>query len=107
MDVSEKPALTCILNGKAGSNDAELARELIQRVAAEYDRPVRIVLWTGGDDLPSLAGHARNAGGIVAAGGGDGTIAAIGATLVDTKVALGVLPLGTLNHFAKDLGIPI
>src|SRR5439155_24756807 len=29
------------------------------------------------------------------------------AGLIDTPAALGVLPLGTLNHFAKDLGIPL
>ncbi len=44
---------------------------------------------------------------IVVAGGGDGTINAVASVMVDTKVAFGVLPLGTLNHFAKDLGIPL
>jgi diacylglycerol kinase family enzyme len=43
---------------------------------------------------------------LVVAGGGDGTINAVASVLVDTDTALGVLPLGTLNHFAKDLGIP-
>ena len=44
---------------------------------------------------------------MVVAGGGDGTLSAIAARLVGTGVPLGVLPLGTLNHFAKDLGIPL
>jgi diacylglycerol kinase family enzyme len=43
----------------------------------------------------------------IVAGGGDGTISAIAAELVDTDKTLGVLPLGTLNHFAKDLNIPL
>ena len=43
---------------------------------------------------------------LVVAGGGDGTINAVASALTGTDVALGVLPLGTLNHFAKDLGIP-
>ena len=42
----------------------------------------------------------------IVAGGGDGTLNAVASHLVGTDVALGVLPLGTLNHFAKDLGIP-
>ena len=40
-------------------------------------------------------------------GGGDGTLSAAASTLVGANVALGVLPLGTLNHFAKDLHIPL
>jgi diacylglycerol kinase family enzyme len=43
----------------------------------------------------------------VVAGGGDGTINAVASVLADSGVAFGVLPLGTLNHFAKDLGIPL
>lgn len=39
-------------------------------------------------------------------GGGDGTLSAAAGVLADTGIALGILPLGTLNHFAHDLGIP-
>ena len=39
-------------------------------------------------------------------GGGDGTVRCAAAALADTGVTLGVLPLGTLNHFAKDLQMP-
>jgi diacylglycerol kinase family enzyme len=42
----------------------------------------------------------------VVAGGGDGTINAVASQVVGTDKALGILPLGTLNHFAKDLKIP-
>jgi diacylglycerol kinase family enzyme len=44
---------------------------------------------------------------ILVAGGGDGTVNTAAAVLVDRDIPLGVLPLGTLNHFAKDLGIPL
>jgi diacylglycerol kinase family enzyme len=44
---------------------------------------------------------------LLVAGGGDGTVAAVASQLVDGDTALGVLPLGTLNHFARDLGIPL
>ena len=43
----------------------------------------------------------------IVAGGGDGTLNAVASHLVGTDIALGVLPLGTLNHFAKDAGIPV
>src|SRR5215213_6089188 len=41
------------------------------------------------------------------AGGGDGTVSTLAAALAGTSIPLGVLPLGTLNHFAKDAGIPL
>lgn len=43
----------------------------------------------------------------VVGAGGDGTLNAIASHLVGTGVAFGILPFGTLNHFAKDVGIPI
>jgi diacylglycerol kinase family enzyme len=42
----------------------------------------------------------------VVVGGGDGTIRTVAGVLADSGIPLGVLPLGTLNHFAKDAGIP-
>ncbi|HZC37796.1 MAG TPA: diacylglycerol kinase family protein, partial [Sphingomicrobium sp.] len=39
-------------------------------------------------------------------GGGDGTVGAAASALAGTDTSLGILPLGTLNHFARDLGIP-
>lgn len=51
----------------------------------------------------ALAGDAH----VIVAGGGDGTVSAVASLLVGTGRALGVLPLGTLNHFAKDLGLPL
>jgi diacylglycerol kinase family enzyme len=41
------------------------------------------------------------------AGGGDGTINAVASVIAGSNIPLGVLPLGTLNHFAKDLGVPL
>ena len=41
------------------------------------------------------------------AAGGDGTIARVADAALDADVELGVLPLGTRNHFARDAGIPL
>jgi YegS/Rv2252/BmrU family lipid kinase len=43
---------------------------------------------------------------LLVVGGGDGTISAAASALIGTKTMLGILPLGTLNHFARDLGLP-
>jgi diacylglycerol kinase family enzyme len=43
----------------------------------------------------------------VVIGGGDGSVNSAAALLAGTGVPLGVLPVGTLNHFARDLGMPL
>jgi diacylglycerol kinase family enzyme len=43
----------------------------------------------------------------VVVGGGDGTIRSAAAAVAGTDIPLGILPLGTLNHFARDCGIPL
>jgi YegS/Rv2252/BmrU family lipid kinase len=40
-------------------------------------------------------------------GGGDGSVGAAAEALAGSDATLGILPLGTLNHFARDLGIPL
>jgi len=44
---------------------------------------------------------------VIFAGGGDGTINTIANVVADSTKTFGVLPLGTHNHFAKDLKIPL
>lgn len=44
---------------------------------------------------------------LVVVGGGDGTVSAAAASLAETRTRLAILPLGTHNHFARDLGIPL
>ena len=67
-----------------------------------------ITLAKSGDEMISRAERAVVDGApLVVAGGGDGTINAVASALAGSSTRLGVLPLGTLNHFAKDLKIPL
>lgn len=50
---------------------------------------------------------AKNGYEAVIAGGGDGTLNAIANVVAGSTVAFGVLPLGTHNHFAKELSVPL
>jgi len=58
-------------------------------------------------DASRLARDAASGGGTIVAAGGDGTIAEVAAGIVGSDAALGVLPLGTANVFALELGIPL
>jgi diacylglycerol kinase family enzyme len=44
---------------------------------------------------------------MVIVGGGDGTLSAAASVLAGGDLPLGILPLGTFNHFARDLEIPL
>ena len=97
---------TCILNGK--SVHLQVALMHIARISGEIGVEAQVVVTKRGDDISSLAAHAlAERRRPVVAGGGDGTVNAVAGKLAGTDTALGVLPMGTLNHFAKDIGIPL
>jgi diacylglycerol kinase family enzyme len=99
-----------LLNEKSGACASAMAAVNAGTIAAALaeagiDAEVRCV---PGVDLQL---EAKTAGAsdvdAVIAGGGDGTISAVAAALAGTETPLGVIPAGTLNHFAKDLGLPL
>jgi diacylglycerol kinase family enzyme len=99
-----------ILNASAGSGDQEDARRTLAEIfAAESDFEAHISLARNGEEIVELARQAAADRDVqfVVAGGGDGTVNVVASELVGTNKTLGVLPLGTLNHFAKDLNIPL
>ncbi len=99
--------LTCILNSASGCHPGPELREKLSQIFAENGAPAGIHLASSGSEIPGLARRAVKEGSqIIVAGGGDGTVNAVAKELMGSSIALGVLPLGTLNHFAKDLHIP-
>lgn len=97
--------LTVLLNPKANA-----AAERKADVAALFraaGSEAQIVELQRDQDPAAVARAASARTSIVVAAGGDGTVSRVAAGLVGTPAVLGVLPLGTLNHFAKDLRIPL
>ena len=43
---------------------------------------------------------------VIAAAGGDGTVSSVAAAVARANTTLAVIPTGTMNHFARDAGIP-
>jgi diacylglycerol kinase family enzyme len=80
--------------------------EALVNTAAESGLEVQNI---GGDVDVATEVRARLARGVrlFVAAGGDGTVHHVVQALVNTDAELGVIPIGTYNHFARDLGIPL
>lgn len=101
------PAVQVIINGTAGGMTSPESRQGLTRLIEDAYVGAAMVFTDEGMNVAQLAQQAVERGSkMIIAGGGDGTINAVASALVGTETILGVLPLGTLNHFAKDLGIP-
>lgn len=103
----DRRPLHVVLNAGSGTGDTKNRQEVEERFAAAGVE-ARIALATSGADVLRLAREAVAEGAqTLVAGGGDGTIGAVASVLVGTDRSLGVLPMGTYNHFARHLGIPL
>lgn len=98
-----------VINHHAGTGRGQEVESEITRLAGERGVGVAIVNAGGGIDLVEFARQAigKHCPASVIACGGDGTVNAIARLLAGGDIPLGVLPLGTFNHFAKDAGIPL
>jgi diacylglycerol kinase (ATP) len=89
-------------NARKGQQQLEAAIAQLQAlgfelIEAPIDRPSL---------LPQVIRDHRDLVDLVIVGGGDGTMNAAIAGIVDTQLPLGILPLGTANDLARTLGIP-
>src|SRR5690606_1472506 len=96
-----------ILNPAAGQDDPDRVRRQIGGAFAVRERSFDIVATTAGGDAERLARRAVRLGyGSIVAAGGDGTLAEVITGVAGSDVPLGIIPLGTANLVAANLGIP-
>jgi len=97
-----------VLNPRAGHGaDEEMQRKIIE-LFAEHGREATVFIPGERLDVTQQARAAVETGcRVLVAAGGDGTVNGVAQAAVGRDLRFGVLPLGTLNHFAKDAGIPV
>ena len=97
-----------IINASAGGGSQSAWIDNVTEKFRSQGREVNIKLARDGAELVEMAQRAvAEKPQLIVAGGGDGTLNAVASALVGSDIAFGILPLGTLNHFAKDLHIPL
>ena len=100
------PKVLVIVNRAGGASDEKVADRLEELFAAHDVVPEIRLVEPGDLDAVCREAASGRICDIVVAAGGDGTIGTAAAALADSGTPLGVLALGTLNHFARDAGIP-
>jgi YegS/Rv2252/BmrU family lipid kinase len=99
-----------VLNRDGGTlraMDLDAFSATIEEILTAAGHTVETRIVAGDEVVEALDKAARaRAVDVVLAGGGDGTISAAAAALKDRKKALAILPAGTMNLFARSLGIP-
>jgi YegS/Rv2252/BmrU family lipid kinase len=98
-----------ILNPSAGSYLSEAVEAALERrFPGDDPSAYEVHIVREHEKLTELASAAVSRGAqIVVAAGGDGTVSAVAEVLVGTEVSLGIIPLGTANVLARELGIPV
>ena len=100
--------VTVLLNPAAGGHASQnIAARVGDALEGAGVRARLVILDSAAHTHPAARSALADGAKTIVAAGGDGTVSAIASALAGSAVAFGVLPLGTLNHFAKDLNIPL
>ena len=98
--------LALVLNGAAGKKDALANEDKIRaRLTPNVREYVTYSVRSGADIAGAAQRAAREGADIVVALGGDGTQSAVAGALAGSDTVMGVLPGGTFNYFARELGV--
>lgn len=100
-------SIEVILNAHSGAQRSQETCEIVARVFRKAGREFHISIGKG-DQISQLGNEkAATDCAVLVAAGGDGTICGVAEAALKHGKTLGVLPLGTFNYFAKNLGLPL
>jgi diacylglycerol kinase family enzyme len=106
--MAERPGgISVIINERSGAAARPDAGVEIQKLFARAGVQTRLERVREPGDIAARARQAASRGDVLVAAGGDGTVGSVAGVAVETHAAFGVLPMGTLNHFARDVGLPL
>jgi diacylglycerol kinase family enzyme len=114
-EASLKPhRVSVLLNASSGTIDAadrDQLRDALQSAFEKHGMSASLQFLSGAELRPgaerALEKATRGDLDAIVVGGGDGSIRTVASVMAGSSVPLGIIPLGTLNHFAKDLKIPL
>jgi diacylglycerol kinase family enzyme len=93
-------------NPSSGAKFPDEDRDAFKAAAAEAG--LDVIQLTNDVDVIGVIRERKSKGeSLFVAAGGDGTINHVVQAVVNTEAILAVIPIGTYNHFARDLGIPL
>ncbi|MGD9589966.1 MAG: diacylglycerol kinase family protein [Pyrinomonadaceae bacterium] len=97
-----------IINAASGSVFAGETEDAVRAAFSAQGIDANFRVAKTGAEIERFAAEAADGEAkVIVAGGGDGTISTVAKEVHRSGKILGVLPLGTLNNFAKDLGVPL
>jgi len=97
-----------LLNVRSGWDDGSSCKEQLTQEMSSTGVTLNIEEARLGFDITAAVKRAREQGAsVVIAGGGDGTLNGVAAGLSGSNVPMAILPIGTLNHLARDLGVSL
>ncbi|CAN5192375.1 bifunctional phosphatase PAP2/diacylglycerol kinase family protein [soil metagenome] len=93
--------LVIAVNPSSGAEDYDAVGEVTRLLPR-----AEVIELAEGDDIAALLHDAASRATALGIAGGDGSVATAASVALEHGLPLAVVPAGTLNHFARDVGVP-
>ncbi len=103
------PDIIVVMNAGSGHDDKEASRTAIRETLEASGRSFTLITPAPEQIATEIAAEVAKCDGpgVLVAAGGDGTLNAVAGAALEHGWTLGIVPLGTFNFYARDLGLPL